>query len=118
MERKILSVSYDESLLVTRQLILQQDGYQVTSALGFIEALRRCKEGGFDLAIVGHSIPRSDKRVLLEEIHKSCRAPVLSLYKSSEGSLPGADYAMDAMDGPQALLEMVHKVLDSSAATR
>lgn len=44
MEKHILSVSYDQPLLVTRQLILEQAGYDVSSAFGFAEAMEVCKD--------------------------------------------------------------------------
>lgn len=60
---RILSVSYDVSLLGTRQMILQNQGHEVVSALGFTEALKQCQSSKkFDLFILGHSIPHSDKR--------------------------------------------------------
>src|SRR6185312_11003744 len=45
MSKRILSVSYDVSLLNTRQMLLQQQGYTVTSWLGFTAALAACKSG-------------------------------------------------------------------------
>lgn len=49
MSRRILSVSYDASLLATRKMLLEQQGYSVSSALGFSKALAHCHAGGFDL---------------------------------------------------------------------
>lgn len=66
MAIQILSVSYDQALLLTRQLMLEGQGYQVVSALGFKEAERKCKDGGFQLMVLGHSIPFNDKQALLE----------------------------------------------------
>jgi hypothetical protein len=36
----ILSVSYDESLLRTREMLLESEGYNVISALGFDDCKR------------------------------------------------------------------------------
>ena len=116
MAARILSISYDPSLLATRELVLRQAGYQVASALGFADALQLCREGKFDLIIIGHSIPRHEKEALLAEIRTSCKTPVLSLYRASDGPLPGLDYALDGMEGPQALLEIVRMVLNSALA--
>jgi hypothetical protein len=41
-KKRILSISYDQALLVTRQLILEQQGYEVSSAFGFAEAMEIC----------------------------------------------------------------------------
>lgn len=61
MSKRILSVSYDASLLATRRMLLEQKGYEVTSALGFSEAIECCKRSGFDLFILGHSIIKKVK---------------------------------------------------------
>jgi len=54
---RILSVSYDQSLLYTRQLILEQHGHSVVSAFGFTQALKCCHEAkDFSIFILGHSI--------------------------------------------------------------
>lgn len=44
-EMRILSVSYDELLLQTRHEMLQNEGYEVVSALGFQASLEHCKGG-------------------------------------------------------------------------
>jgi hypothetical protein len=43
--KRILSISYDEPLLVTREMMLEQAGFTVTSALGFTEAIEKCNSG-------------------------------------------------------------------------
>src|ERR1051326_4180361 len=63
---RIISISYDETLLRTRQLVLEQGAYTVISALGLNDALARCSEPA-DLIVIGHSIPRDDK---LDIIHR------------------------------------------------
>ena len=52
-----LSISYDATLLSTRRLLLEREGYEVLSAEGFAEALEKCDET-LGLIIVGHSIPQ------------------------------------------------------------
>jgi len=111
MTGHILSVSYDWPLLVTRDQVLRKAGYTVTSALGFVDAIRLCREIRYDLAIIGHSMPLPDQQALLEEIRKSSSSPVLSLFRSSDGALEGADYDLDAMEGPDALVSVVKKVM-------
>jgi DNA-binding response OmpR family regulator len=111
MAGHLLSVSYDWSLLVTRDLVLRKAGYTVTSALGFVDAIRLCREIKYDLAIIGHSIPLHDQQALLEEIRNSSNAPVLSVFRSSDGALQGADYSLEGMEGPDALVSAVHKAM-------
>jgi DNA-binding response OmpR family regulator len=85
---RVLSISYDLNLLSIRQMLLEAHGYEVVSAEGFVQALKKCKAGGYDLLIMGHSIPNADKEVLIVEATKQCNAPVLSLQRHDE-SMPG-----------------------------
>jgi CheY-like chemotaxis protein len=76
MKKHILSVSYDQPLLVTRQLILEQAGYDVSSAFGFAEAMEVCKiRHDFDLILMCHSMPQKDKTALLAALRPECQAP-------------------------------------------
>jgi DNA-binding response OmpR family regulator len=62
---RILSISYDESLLQTRAMLLERAGYEVDSALGFSAAIHACKTKQFDLVVLGHSIPVEDKEQII-----------------------------------------------------
>jgi CheY-like chemotaxis protein len=63
----ILSVCNDASLLSTRQSLLERDGYNVTSAFGSAGAIRAC-DRDFDLIILCHNIPRTDKRTIVKKL--------------------------------------------------
>jgi CheY-like chemotaxis protein len=113
MKKRVLSISYDSSLLATRQWILETAGYEVSSALGFAEALDVCKtRQDFDLVLMGHSMPQKDKVALFEALKAHCKAPLLTILRQGE-SMPQANYAVNANDGPEALLEAVKKALES-----
>jgi hypothetical protein len=43
-------------------MLLAREGYEVVSAAGFSASLEKCKEGGFDLFVLGHSIPQKEKQ--------------------------------------------------------
>ena len=116
MAPRILSVSYDESLLVTRQMMLEQAGFRVTSALGFEEALEHCDSGKFDLLLVGHSIPLKDKRSLIKAARRSCKAPVLSIRKHGDVPLPEADYSLDSLEDPKVLVEAIQSLLNRTTS--
>ena len=88
MSKRILSVSYDMSLLATRKMLLEQKGYAVVNALGFSKALASCRDGGFDLFILGHSIPHDDKLALIEAFRAHCSAPIVSLERHGEARCP------------------------------
>jgi DNA-binding response OmpR family regulator len=88
---RILSISYDASLLFTRKLLLEQMGYEVISAEGFAQAWEACEEGAnFDLIILGHSIPAKDKEKIIAHLKEHCDSPILALLRSNETSVKGA----------------------------
>jgi len=109
MNKRILSVSYDPSLLATRQMVLETQGYTVTSALGFAEAMGKCKTASFDLFILGHSIPANDKRELMRTFKEHCPAPILSLDRVNEARVQADFHA--SPDEPAKLLRTVKSIL-------
>lgn len=113
---RILSVSYDEALLYTRRLLLEAAGYNVTSAFGFKESLYQCKQGGFELFILGHSILLSDKQALIKEFRASCPGSILSLRLPSESDVEGADFYVDP--DPENVLRLVAQILDATQPKR
>lgn len=111
MANRILSISYDGPLLVTRQMLLQAYGYHVTSAEGFAETLEHCDGGGnFDLVIMGHSIPVKDKRQIVAQIRKGREIPVLALLRPGERPLDEANASVEPND-PQQLIAAVQKLI-------
>ena len=103
---RILSVSYDQPLMRTRQMLLETQGYQVDSAVGFDNAMQRCQDGGFDLFVLGHSIPPEEKRELVKAFRQTCPGPIISLRRSiGEERVDGADYHIEP--DPEPLLKLV-----------
>src|SRR6476660_7139111 len=110
--KHILSLSYDSMVLSTRQMILESEGYRVTSALGFPDALEACVYGGdFDLVILGHSIPSKEKSGLITILRNYCKAPIVSLFGPGDAPVRGADIQVDLAEGPVALVNAVRSVL-------
>jgi CheY-like chemotaxis protein len=113
---RILSVSYDEELLYTRRLLLESRNYCVTSALGWEESINCCKQGGFDLFILGHSIPETHKQSLIESFQASCRGTIISLICGTEPEVKGADYYIGA--NPEGVLNLVAEILSTAKPKR
>jgi hypothetical protein len=63
---RILSVTYDQSLAVTREMLFASVGFQVSSALTIDQAIQFCAAESFDLVVVGQSIPRERRQLLLK----------------------------------------------------
>ena len=117
MNRKarILSISYDPSLLFTRQAMLELAGYEVVSVEGFAAAIEQCSGKHFDLIIMGHSIPQKDKRAMLAALHEhGLDAPLLSLLRHGEHKIPEATRAADPQD-VEGLLDTVKEMLAERA---
>ena len=109
MSKRILSVSYDMSLLATRKMLLEQKGYTVVNGYGFSKALAFCRDGGFDLFILGHSIPYDDKLALIESFRTHCPAPIVSPERHGEHFVP-CDYHASP-DDPERFLEIIDNIL-------
>jgi len=106
---RILSISYDEALLHTRELLLSREGFEVESAVGFSAALDACKKRDFDLVIMGHSIPLQDKVALIKQFRAICSTPILALRRPNESPLKTADYDLDSSE-PRRFLNYVKEV--------
>ena len=111
-KKRILSISYDESLLTTRKLLLEGAGFDVVPAFGFAEAATICHfDHNFDLIVMGHSIPKADKAALIEMIRQHCETPLLCMHRSSESPMPEAEFSVNSADGPKVLIEAVKAAL-------
>jgi DNA-binding response OmpR family regulator len=111
----ILSISYDESLLRTREWLLRASGFAVTSALGFTEAASHCRDSAFDLVIIGHSIPRHDRIALIEQVKKHNHTRILSMRKQGEEIIPGVEHWVESSEGPDVLIAAVKSVLQKTS---
>jgi DNA-binding NtrC family response regulator len=112
-KKRLLCISYDESLLTTRKMILERAGFDVTPAFGSAEASRICSfDPMFDLIVMGHSIPRADKAALVGMLRSNCKAPVLSIRRHLDQPLPEADFSVDSQEGPDALVEAVQTAVE------
>jgi CheY-like chemotaxis protein len=106
---RILSVSYDELLLRMRHMILKNEGYTVVSTYGLKSSLKQCQKGGFDLFVLGHSIPHGDKRNMVEAFRQSCPGQVISLTRgASEPFLDGADFHIEP--DPERLVRLIAEI--------
>lgn len=106
----VLSISYDESLLRTREWILESAGFNVTSALGFAQAAAHCGNSGFDLVIIGHSLPWTDRAALVQEVRKHNHSRILGLRTQGEEPVPGLDHWVESFAADD-LLEAVRTAL-------
>ena len=108
---RILSVSYDDTLLRTRELMLRSAGHEVSSAYGFHEARELCAHPGFELAIVGHSIPTKDKLDIIRCFRESNpHGLVIALTRAGEARLAEVDTYINPGD-PGELINAIARAL-------
>ena len=108
---RILSISYDDTLLRTREWMLRQDGHEVVSANGFHDAREACEHSGYDLFVLGHSIPLKDKRDLIGCFRSANpNAMVIALTRSGEARLPEVD-AYISPGNPEELVNLIRATL-------
>jgi DNA-binding response OmpR family regulator len=110
-KKHILSISYDESLLETRARLLQNAGFQVTSTIGFADAQTVCGKNKYDLIVICHTVPRSDKTLLAKSIRGSECGQILSLRKHENPPMEEAQWSVDSSTGPEVLLRTVTDIL-------
>lgn len=115
--KRILLISYDEQLLIARRMLLEREGYTVSSALRLKEALGNCNDGAFDLLILGHSIPITDKEGLIRTFRAHSSAPILSLWENDEAVTNSVDY-LAFSDTPEKLLRNVETILTRRAPSQ
>jgi DNA-binding response OmpR family regulator len=111
MKKRILSISYEPSLLSTRRLLLEQMGYEVISAEGFTEACeaRGVNDARFDLVILGHSVSPKDKEKMIAHIKRFCGAPILALLRPNEAPVAGATQSVGTP--PEMFMDVVRAML-------
>ena len=118
VSKHILLISYDERRLIDRRKLLEREGYTISSAFGFKEAMGKCRDGALgscDLVVLGHSIPFADKRQLIRAFRVNVGAPILCLLMPHEPVESGVDYVAFS-DSPAKLLYNVATILARSAA--
>ena len=114
---RILSITHDPSLARTRELLFSNSGFDVSSFLDTAAAIEKCRREAFDLVIVGHSIPLSERKTLVKALREAGAASILALTRLGDAPLPEADYWFDPSESPALLLETVRRILRQTGET-
>jgi len=77
MPKKILSVSDNDALRVTRHMMLENKGYEVVSVANLRETRNALKSGDFDLVILGVSMDGNAKRDMAGASRKLCHGALI-----------------------------------------
>ena len=106
----VVCVSWIPILAETREMLLREAGWQVTSILGAEQLHKLGNVRQADLLVLAHSVPRNEKQHVLETFQDSCKAPILSLLGPHQEKLPKADFAVEAMS-PADFVRVVREIL-------
>jgi DNA-binding response OmpR family regulator len=98
-------------------MMLSREGFDVESAVGFSAAIEACKQGQFDLVIMGHSIPPADKAAIITQLRAMCDTPILALHRPNEEPLKSAEYNLDSGD-PQSFLSYIKEITGREAQSQ
>lgn len=111
---RILSVSYDQTLLRMRHLIFEKEGYEVVSAAALASGLEHSKQNDFDILVLGHAIPHEEKQKIAQEFHHLSPGTIVCLRNNADEQLvDGADYHVEA--DPEPMLKLVADIVRRKA---
>ena len=117
MPKKILSVSDNDALRVTRHMMLRNRSFEVASAANLRETRNALKAGDFDLVILCVSIDATEKREMATLARKFCEnAQILELCRISP-EVPDAEHHLFSPE-PEDLDQAVSSILRGEKVER
>jgi len=126
MPKRILVVDDDENILSLERTILEQKGFEVTTADGGEQALKLLKQEAFDLVLLDVMMPDKDGFEVCRLIKQDARTstiPVIFLTAKgggealAEGFESGAVMYINKPFTANKLLTIVNAMLDQAAGT-
>ncbi len=117
----ILSVDDEPGLLLTREKVLECQGYQVLSAADGEKALAFLGTHAVDLVLLDYKMPGIDGGTVAREMKR--RAPLVPIIMVSGNRVPGealalVDCFIPKGEGPELLLAAIHQLLITTTDTR
>ncbi len=110
----ILSVDDEPTILYTREIILQREGYDVLSAPNGEEALRMFAAHAVNLVLLDYVMPGMDGGIVAQKMkeHKpSVPVIMVSANHIPEEALASAECVVPKGDGPLLLLKTIRQFL-------
>ena len=111
MQRRLLSIGTNLTLLKIRHLVFINAGYAVVTARSGAAAIRAIQSGEADAVIVGHSLTRSMKQLVVDAA-KGSQLPVIVLHANLyEEPIAKADANLCGTDGAARIVEDLSALL-------
>lgn len=114
---RILSVSRNVRLLITRNDALAIAGFSVVSPRSPQEAPLILAQQQIDAVVIGHSVEALVRKQLIRAIRKlSPKIPILFVYAAPQTTgEPMADISIDVTQGPQSLIAAMQERVGKAA---
>lgn len=105
---RIFQIAYDEDLMITRALLMNHRGYEVTSVLDNEAAKRELDLGAYyDVFVVGHAATENVRKKMVDWIlERFPHTSILALNPPFCERLPGADFNVK-VDGSDEWLHAI-----------
>ena len=108
--KHILNIAPVDNLRRTRAMLLEDAGFNVTSAGTLREAEHICRRAGFDLILIGQNFSGEDKRRLAQSVRTLLpEAPILELCRISP-EIQSPDHVLYDPT-PEDLVDFVQRLL-------
>lgn len=112
--KKILSVSRDRSILLSRNDALAIAGFSVSSPKQPEEAVHILLTTDIDVIVLGHSIPKSERMMLSEQFREvKPGVPIIVLFDHRPEPNEAADAFVPVSAGPEVLIGAIHTCIEA-----
>jgi DNA-binding NarL/FixJ family response regulator len=106
----VLAVGFEPLLMTARMLVLQSAGYVVVRGSSLKETVDHLQSGDFDLVLLCHSVPATERERLISLIRESRSSiPIVSIARSLGECDALANATLE--DGPNKFLAGIREVL-------
>ena len=112
----VLAVGLDQSFMAARIPVLRSAGHTVVEASSLKEAVDHLQSGDFDLVLLCHSVPATERERLIGLIRASgSRIPIVSIARSLGECDAFANATLE--DGPNKFLAGIRDALSKARKT-
>jgi len=113
--KKILSVSRDRNILLSRNDALAIAGFSVSSPKHPEEAVHILMATDIDVIVLGHSIPKEERIALTAQFRAvRPRVPIIVLFEGTPERGETADAFVPLRGGPEVLIGAIHTCTEGS----
>ena len=117
--KRILSVSRDRTILLSRNDALAIAGFSVSSPKQPEEAVHILLSSEIDVIVLGHSIPKAERMALSEQFRAvKPQVPIVVLFEGQPEEDEQADAFVPLRAGPEVLIGVIHSCTEEREEER